>query len=207
MYKPTIPALLVVGVALIATLGCAADDPSEQASDTEQASEETTETAATDPDQEIIERCQGDPTNVWDEDKTLEEQVLGSEGYDPTDEPSAGTKYVALQEMREHPEKDWCGGFTPVSGPYDIAPANEIEAQMQAAIHEQQSEAQRKATGKNEAGQDVSNIPKTPRDPQRGACLKAYYDALPPSERGPESQRVTAEANSRGVSPYDVVGC
>ncbi len=63
--------------------------------------------------------------------------------------------------------------------------------------------------GMTEGGQDVSNTPVlSPAErADRGSCLKAYYDSLPPEERGPESQRVTAEANALGVSPFDIVGC
>jgi hypothetical protein len=124
--------------------------------------------------------------------------------YDPNDEPSAGTKYVALQEMSKNPEKDWCGGFTP-RGPYDIVPANEIMAAAQKSIQESQAKAQQAATGKNEAGQDVSNIPKEKADPQRSACLNDYLRSA--DEPGKEQQRVVAEANARGVTPMDVVGC
>ena len=61
----------------------------------------------------------------------------------------------------------------------------------------------------NEAGQDVSTIPKlSPEENRRtGACLRAYYESLPADQRGPESQRVVREANERGVTPFDVVGC
>jgi len=199
MRKLTIPTALLIAVLSIA--GCSSAE--EQAS--EETTEETTETAATDPDQEIIERCQGDPTNVWDKDGTLEEQVLGHELYDPNDEPSAGTKYVALQEMRDHPEKDWCGGFTP-RGPYDIVPANEMSAAVTKSIHESGTRMHQAATGKNEAGQDVSNIPKGKVDPERAKCLSDYLKSSG-NKAGSEQQRVVAEANARGVTPMDVVGC
>ena len=130
---------------------------------------------------------------------------MGHELYDPNDEPSAGTKYLALQEMREHPEKDWCGGFTP-RGPSDIVPTNEISAAVTKAVHESETRIQQSATGKNEAGQDVSNIPKGKADPQRARCLSDHLKSFG-NEAGKEQQRVVAEANTRGVTPMDVVGC
>jgi hypothetical protein len=61
----------------------------------------------------------------------------------------------------------------------------------------------------NEAGQDVSNTPViSPEERrERGVCFRSYFESLPPDQRGPESQRVTAEANAQGVTPYDFVGC
>ena len=63
--------------------------------------------------------------------------------------------------------------------------------------------------GFNEAGQDVSNTPviSPEENARRLPCLRAYYESLPPNQRGPESQRVTAEANAQGVTPYNIVGC
>jgi len=63
--------------------------------------------------------------------------------------------------------------------------------------------------GVNEAGQDVSNTPViSPEERrERGVCFRTYFESLPPDQRGPESQRVTAEANAQGVTPYDIVGC
>ncbi len=63
--------------------------------------------------------------------------------------------------------------------------------------------------GVNEAGQDVSNTPViSPEERrERGVCFRNYFESLPPDQRGPESQRVTAEANAQGVTPYDIVGC
>jgi flagellar biosynthesis GTPase FlhF len=63
--------------------------------------------------------------------------------------------------------------------------------------------------GVNEAGQDVSNTPviSPEENAARLPCLQAYYESLPEDQRGPESQRVTAEANAQGVTPYDIVGC
>ncbi len=63
--------------------------------------------------------------------------------------------------------------------------------------------------GYNEAGQDVSNTPVIPPEEhaRRLPCLRGYYESLPPDQRGPESQRVTAESNAQGVTPYDIVGC
>ncbi len=63
--------------------------------------------------------------------------------------------------------------------------------------------------GVNEAGQDVSNTPViSPEERrERGVCFRSYFESLPPDQRGPESQRVTAEANTQGVTPYDIVGC
>ncbi len=63
--------------------------------------------------------------------------------------------------------------------------------------------------GVNEAGQDVSNTPVISPDEhaRRLPCLRGYYESLPPNQRGPESQRVTAEANAQGVAPYDIAGC
>ncbi len=64
-------------------------------------------------------------------------------------------------------------------------------------------------SGTNEAGQDISDIPEiSPQErADRGPCYREYLRSLPPEERGPESRRVVAEANERGVSPFDVVGC
>jgi hypothetical protein len=200
--KAIIVGLLIAGVLIISSCNAA----EEQVSQEEETTEETTETATTDPDEEIVERCQGKPGNVWDADKTLEEQVLGNEGYDPNDQPSTGTKYVALQEMRKHPEKDWCGGFTPRDGPYGIVPANEISAAVTMSTHESETRMQQAATGKNEAGQDVSNIPKGKVDPERTKCLSDYLKSSG-NKAGSEQQRVVAEANARGVTPMDVVGC
>ncbi len=63
--------------------------------------------------------------------------------------------------------------------------------------------------GFNEAGQDVSNTPViSPEERrERGVCFRNYFESLPPNQRGPESQRVTVEANVQGVTPYDIVGC
>src|SRR5215212_8536757 len=63
--------------------------------------------------------------------------------------------------------------------------------------------------GVNEAGQDVSNTPVISLEErrERGVCFRDYFESLPPNQRGPESQRVTAEANAQGVTPYDIVGC
>jgi hypothetical protein len=59
-------------------------------------------------------------------------------------------------------------------------------------------------TGSSEAGQNISNIPKTPLFPDRAACLRNYYSSLG-ADVGRVSQQVTAEANRRGISPFDVV--
>ena len=37
-------------------------------------------------------------------------------------------------------------------------------------------------------------------------CLQAYLESFG-EDAGREQQRVVAEANARGVTPYDVVGC
>ena len=63
--------------------------------------------------------------------------------------------------------------------------------------------------GFTEGGQDVSNtaVISPEENARRLPCLRADYESLPPNQRGPESQRVTAEANAQGVTPYDIVGC
>ncbi len=63
--------------------------------------------------------------------------------------------------------------------------------------------------GVNEAGQDVSNTPviSPEENAARLPCLRAYYESLPPDQAGPESQRVVREANARGVTSFDIVGC
>jgi hypothetical protein len=90
-----------------------------------------------------------------------------------------------------------------------VAEARELleEEQAQREAHQQEFAEQQAKTGKNEAGQDVSNIPKTAPDASRGACFLAYFESLPREERGRRQQEVVAEANQRGVTPYDVVGC
>lgn len=137
--------------------------------------------------------------------QSVEDQV--SQGADPNDQPSADVQRRALEAIRENPEKDWCNGYTPMPDG-SIVPSSEIEAKLAAKTPPPPEKAiQKDASGRNESGQDVSKIPNTPRDPDRVNCLKSHYDALSPNERAPESHRIAAEANARGVSPYDVVGC
>jgi hypothetical protein len=108
---------------LLALTGCTStgeqatgEETEESTKETEQAtsevteSEATTETTSTDPDEAILDRCRGRHDNVWRSGETLEEQVVGSKGYDPNDEPGNGMKFVALRKMRAEPERDWCGG-------------------------------------------------------------------------------------------------
>jgi hypothetical protein len=65
-------------------------------------------------------------------------------------------------------------------------PANEISAAVTKAIHESETRTQQAATGKNEAGQDVSNIPKEKADPQRAKCLSDHLKSFG-NEAGKES--------------------
>jgi hypothetical protein len=60
----------------------------------------------------------------------------------------------------------------------------------------------------NEAGQDVSNIPEESpqQDAARLSCFRAYLESFG-EEAGREQQRVVAEANRQGVTPYDIAGC
>src|SRR5918998_321135 len=80
-------------------------EETEQATSEITESEATTETVSTDLDEVILERCRGRHDNVWRPGETLEEQVMGSEGYDPNDEPSTGMKFLALRKMRAEPER------------------------------------------------------------------------------------------------------
>ncbi len=72
--------------------------------------------------------------------------------------------------------------------------------------HLKMMQEQQAKTGKNEAGQDISKIPKEKPSPERAACLREYLSSFG-KDAGKEQQRVVAEANERGVSPLDVVGC
>ncbi len=85
----------------------------------------------------------------------------------------------------------------------------QAEAKEQAEQMQQKSIEAQKKSGKNAAGQDVSNIPEmSPKERRAEAdCLRNYYNSLPPEQRGPESQRVVREANAQGVTPGAVVGC
>lgn len=91
-----------------------------------------------------------------------------------------------------------------VAGPVPPAQSN---AQDSSLFPDWRTPSQK--AGVNEAGQDVSNTPviSPEENAWRLSCLRAYYESLPPNQRGPESQRVTAEANAQGVTPYDIVGC
>jgi hypothetical protein len=63
--------------------------------------------------------------------------------------------------------------------------------------------------GRDEGGQDISNIPDlSPEEHQRRApCFRSYMESLPREERGIEQQRITREANEKGVTTYEIVGC
>lgn len=62
--------------------------------------------------------------------------------------------------------------------------------------------------GTNEAGQDVSNTPEVSQreNAERLPCFQAYLQSFG-EEAGREQQRVVAEANRQGVTPYDIAGC
>lgn len=107
-------------------------------------------------------------------------EVLSEQGYDCSNEEIRELQDEAKAEAKDQAER----------------------------VQKESAEAQAKS-GKNEAGQDVSGIPEMSSDERKaeGACLKTYYDSLPPDQRGLESQRVVREANAQGVTPGDVVGC
>lgn len=83
------------------------------------------------------------------------------------------------------------------------------QAKEQAERAQQEAQEAQAKSGKNEAGQDVSNTPVLSPEERRaeGECLNEYYRSLPPDHRGSEQQRVVAEANDRGTTPGAVVGC
>ena len=105
----------------------------------------------------------------------------------------------AIEAILAAPEKDWSKGYAPM-GDGSIEPYAEVEERIKQWERDQ-------GIAKKEAGQNVSNIPGGKPDPERAKCLSNYYKFLGPDKAGPESQRVTAEANARGVTPMDVVGC
>ena len=164
MHKLRVVTLALALAGLLALMGCTSpeeqgtsEETEESTEETEQAtsdateSEATTETASNDPDEAILDRCRGRHDNVWRSGETLEEQVLGSEGYDPNDETSTGMKFVALRKMRAEPERDWCGGWTPVDGAYDIQPTNEIVARVQSKAQTTSGEQSRPFSTEAEA--------------------------------------------------------
>src|SRR5918998_1762731 len=182
---------------LLALTGCTStgeqatgEETEESTKETEQAtsevteSEATTETTSTDPDEAILDRCRGRHDNMWRSGETLEEQVVGSNGYDPNDEPGNGMKFVALCKMRAEPERDWGGGWTPVDGAYDIQPTNEIVARVQSKAQptsmdqsrpfstEAEAEAAWEAAGRPSAGKMPSWLAEQvcPRHPENPDC-------------------------------------
>lgn len=70
------------------------------------------------------------------------------------------------------------------------------------------AEAQQKS-GVNAAGQDVSNIPPmTPEESKAfGQCMQQHMVQIDPEERGKEEQRITREANEKGVSRSEIIEC
>jgi hypothetical protein len=147
--------------------------------DAEKLVEDTTNHAFAKQFPELEEEIDPELREALDEGKTLPD-FLEEKGYTCTDE-----------EARE------------------MAAKAEAEAKEQAEQAQQEAQEARAKSGKNEAGQDVSNIPVlSPEDSRaEGECLNEYYRSLAPDQRGAEQQRVTAEANDRGITPGAVVGC
>lgn len=73
---------------------------------------------------------------------------------------------------------------------------------------QKQAEAQQES-GVNAAGQDVSNIPMmTPEESRAYAqCLQQHMAEIDSEKRGKEEQRITREANERGVARSEIIGC
>ncbi len=136
---------------------------------------------------------------------------------------SEDDKARAESEMAARPDEDWSYCYAIMNGPNQsgevlsvagilarMYPGEDIDEVARKLAYEQQVRAhlaQQKASGKNEAGQDVSNIPQKKMTPEQGTCFRNYFESLPRDQRGKEQQRVTAEANERGITPPEVVGC
>ncbi len=89
-----------------------------------------------------------------------------------------------------------------------IAEQQEEQRKAVDEMAQKQAEAQQES-GVNAAGQDVSNIPvMTPEESRAYAqCLQQHMAEIDPEERGKEEQRITREANEKGVARSEIIGC
>jgi rubredoxin len=147
--------------------------------------------------------CTGAPPELVEETTEAKPEGTGAER----------TQYVERTVHAPHAEPEPSPVQTPETGS-EHPPGTPAEEESTSSITKltdipEDWRTPSQKAGTNEGGQDVSNTPLlSPAErAEKGPCLSAYYQSLPPEQRGPESQRVTAEANARGVSPFDVVGC
>jgi hypothetical protein len=197
--------LAAVALAAATFLGaCSGQDPSsekpEQAATTE---EKTTEAT---PEETTVERTTEVTVEAITEENVAPEVASGQDELARCEAELYATKGPnAIQRWGASEPEEKARMCTQLRGePVPLPPS---EAQGSLSSPDWRTPSQK--AGVNEAGQDVSNTPViSPEERrERGVCFRNYFESLPPDQRGPESQRVTAEANAQGVTPYDIVGC
>src|SRR5919199_1485823 len=193
--------VLMVTLMLVIASGCGGssedDETSVEESTAERTSEATTKETTTKDKTTAKERTTKDKAS---KDKTRKDKA-------PKDKAAKKQKKAAKQKTKESKTAKVDVYSPKVASGDEPVPSPPPMSQDDPTQEDWRTPSQK--AGVNEAGQDVSNTPIIPPEENaaRLPCLQAYYKSLPEDQRDPESQRVTAEANAQGVTPYDIVGC
>jgi hypothetical protein len=120
---------------------------------------------------------------------------------------SEAEKAHAEAEMAARPDEDWSLCYAIFNGPGQDGSVIPV-AEAVAKLHQMQQQVKSKTPGAlDAAGNPANESPESKSNAERNKCLEETYEGMSIAEKGERSRQVKAEAEARGVSVYDVVGC
>jgi hypothetical protein len=149
-------------------------------------------------------------------EETTEQSTSASTGGEPCSKGppqavrfpiSEAEKAHAEAEMAARPDEDWSLCYAIFNGPGQDGSVIPV-AEAVAKLHQMQQQVKSKTPGAlDAAGNPANESPESKSNAERNKCLEETYEGMSIAEKGERSRQVKAEAEERGVSVFDVVGC